>query len=656
MSSSRAQSQAHDVRNDIEEHDETTPLVRPSSSSSSTAFLRNREQRPKLILRGLVALLFLLFILLGVLLLFVPPSNKSDLPRLDSRGRLNPAHLAHGSRGGVAAENGVCSQVGVDLMQKGGSAADAAVGAALCVGTLNMFSSGIGGGGFALIRAPHSNGSASADHITVDFRETAPAAAFEEMYHHRPDLAKVGGLAVGVPGELRGLEEIWKRWGKLPWADVVQPNIDLAKEARVGRELARRLQIFGAFIRDKPEWREVFINQTTGQFLKENDTIRRSAYAETLQAVADHGSQVFYEGPIAEALVDKVQATGGIMTLDDLQDYSIETRQAIRGQWTKGRRAWTTPMPTSGSVLLQMMNVLRELGFEHYAQEYKRRLADDPASEGLWAHRLVEVMKHGFASRTRLGDPSFLNATSLLEAAKIPTRQKAHEIVSKINDDRTFPLEYYDPLFDIQEDHGTTHVSVTDSTGLSIGITSTVNLIFGSQVMDPITGVILNDEMDDTSTPGEPNAFGLRPSPYNYPQPHKRPLSSISPLIIETATGHFELLLGGAGGSHIPTSVLQTLLNLERGYNLSEAIEELRLHHQLLPSQVAVETSVVDGELVKDVRKTLVDRGHELLEMDVNFGLAVVQGVQALSGSRSGTIEEIRAASDSRKNGWAAAW
>lgn len=646
--------ESREEHGDVVVEDERTPLVSQPYAAGAD------DGRAKLILRGLVGLLFVLFAILVVLLVLVPAQPSPATPPLNSHGRLNAAHLARGSRGAVAAENGVCSDIGVDLMRKGGGAADAAIGAALCVGTLNMFSSGIGGGGFALIRAPlGGNASAAeAEHVTVDFRETAPSGAFEDMFHHRPEAAQVGGLSVAVPGELRGLEEIWRRWGKLEWRQLVEPSVALAKEARVGRELARRLAFFGSFLPDKPEWREMFQNPETGAWKKEGDVIRRPAYARTLQAVADHGSRVFYEGEIARAIVSHVQSTGGIMTLDDLREYAVEIRPAVRGLWTRGRRAWTTPMPTSGTVLLQMMNVLRLLGLERRpeipANDTDARIAND----GLWAHYLVEAMKHGSAARTRLGDPAFLNTTSLLEAARIPTLTRAKSILPRIDDDRTHPLEYYNPLFDIPEDHGTTHVSATDESGVTVGITTTVNLLFGSREMDPVTGVILNDEMDDTSTPGEPNAFGLRPSPFNYPQPRKRPLSSVSPILIEDEEGRFELLLGAAGGSRIPSSVLQALLHLDdhtAAANLSGAIEAPRLHHQLLPGEVFAETSVVDGEVEKGIREQLVERGHRVTEMDVNFGFAQVQGVQAVRGG-GGALVELRAASDSRKNGWAAAW
>ncbi|PWN29763.1 gamma-glutamyltranspeptidase [Jaminaea rosea] len=662
----------HDQRNDVVV-DEETPLLSPPTatalrrrrSSARRATFVDWGKRPQLLLRGLIGLLALLFVALLVLVFSYRgnaedsrPPSKPPLPPLDDRGRLNPPNLLEGKHGAVAAENRQCSEIGTALLQKGGSAADAAVGATLCVGVLNMFSSGIGGGGFALIRAPapeENPSQAGTEHVVIDFREQAPAAAFEEMFHGATEKAKFGGLAVGVPGELKGLEEIWRRWGKLEWEDLLQPSIQLAKEAKVGKELARRLGYFGGFMPEKKEWADIFLDAETGGFLKEGDTIRRPAYARTLEAIAQHGAQAFYEGEMAEAMVKKVQAAGGILTTEDLQDYRIEVRKAINGTWLDGRRVWTSPAPTSGPVLLGMMNLLRRLGIEEerHHEQHGSQGDKDAARRALWAHRLVEVFKHGYAARTRLGDPAYLNQSALAEIAQIPTQRRAYQLAKKVDDTRTFPIDHYAPLFDVPEDHGTTHISAVDSSGMAVGITSTVNLIFGSQVMDPETGVIFNDEMDDTSTPGTPNAFGLYPSPYNYPQPGKRPLSSMSPVVIEDAQGRFQVLLGAAGGSRIPTSVLSTLLNMDiKGMDLSQAIEAPRLHHQLLPDVVAVESTFDEYELDEGLRA----RGHQLKIDDINLGYASVQGVQARRDGKESQEVTYLASSDSRKAGWAAAY
>lgn len=644
--------------------DENSPLLPAAPSQQQHSSRRRRHSRSHLhaywssgysqwILRGLVALLSILFaVLLVLLFLYSGSSKRANPPWLDDRGRLNPPNLVRGTKGAVAAENKVCSDIGTQLLKDGGSAADAAIGATLCVGVLNMFSSGIGGGGFALVRAPEEsvstgkNRQGHAEHTVIDFRETAPHAAFEEMYHNDPQKSKVGGLAVGVPGELRGLEEIWRRWGRLQWHQLVEPSIALAYEAPMGKELARRLKFLGGFIPESPEWAEIFLDPKTGHFLEEGDPVRRPAYAQTLEAVAQNGSDAFYSGPIAESMVAKVQSEGGILTLQDLADYKIEIREALQGQWIGRQRAWTTPAPTGGPVLLAMMNLLRLLGFESETTHHPHGRPDTPEHRALWTHRLVEVFKHGYAARTRLGDPAFLNATWLEEIARIPTMARAKEILPKINDSTTYALDHYDPIFDSVEDHGTTHISAVDDEGMSVGITSTVNLIFGSQVLDPNTGVIFNDEMDDTSTPGVPNAFGLYPSPFNYPQPGKRPLSSISPVIIEDDQGNFKTLLGAAGGSRIPTSVLSSLLNMEMGMDLSQAIEAPRLHHQLLPPVVNAESTFDEAGI-----KGLVDRGHQIFTTDINLGLASVQGVQ-----RDHCSGHVRASSDSRKTGWAAAY
>ncbi|KAJ3517206.1 hypothetical protein NLJ89_g663 [Agrocybe chaxingu] len=257
-------------------------------------------------------------------------------------------------------------------------------------------------------------------------------------------------------------------------------------------------------------------------------------------------------------------------------------------------------------------------------------------------HRLVEIMKFGFAARTKVCDPAFVNSTEQID--EIATKDFAQTILPNITDDRTHPPEYYNPVFDVKVDHGTSHSSVVDKDGMAVALTSTVNLIFGSQVLDPETGILFNDEMDDFSTPGFPNAFGLWPSPYNYPEPGKRPLSSTSPTVIEHEDGSFYLSIGGSGGSRIFPAVFQVLLNLDWGLDVSAAIEYGRLHDQLYPAWVDA-----DDVYPKDILRGLEDRGHNVTVSDVNRVAAVIQAVM-----KEGDL--ISAASDSRKNGIAAGY
>lgn len=572
-----------------------------------------------------------------------PSTSPTPLPGTDPRGRRHPAILATGRKAGVATENEICSKIGMDVLLENGTAVDAAVASTLCVGVLNMFSSGIGGGGFMIVRDPTPCYSAGkpkkrecVERLTIDFRETAPSAANKTMYVGQLPRAQFGGLAVGVPGELRGLEEAHRRFGKLPWKRLVQPSVELARSSRVSKELARRLAYFGAFMLDDPVWSDIFVDPITGELKKQGDVLQRKAYSKTLQTIADFGPEAFYSGPIAQHLVNTTRSHGGILTLEDLAGYKVVVKPAISGTWL-GRKVYTTSAPTSGPILLSILNMLSLI------PEF---ITGEPTSLNM--HRFIETLKFGFGQRTELADPAYLSPDDIARIAQIPTMSEAERIVPNITDDKTHSLEYYNPKFDIINDHGTMHLSILDSNGQAIALTSTVNLIFGSRVMDQSTGVILNDEMDDTSTPGVPNAFGLAPSPFNYPEAGKRPLSSTCPTIIEK-DGQVEMVLGGSGGSRIFSSVLQTIFNFVLwGMDLSESIEAPRIHHQLLPKELSVETGYSNKTLAG-----LLGRGHQVSWIDIDLGIAEVQAI-AVGGGR-GRRKRIWAASDSRKGGVAVA-
>jgi len=276
----------------------------------------------------------------------------------------------------------------------------------------------------------------------------------------------------------------------------------------------------------------------------------------------------------------------------------------------------TTHAPTSGPVLLHMLNVLEDFDLTNH--------------NGLNVHRMIEAIKFGFAARTRICDPDFKSC----DVFKIASKEYAAQVAANITDDRTHPSEYYRPNYDIKHDHGTSHTSVVDSNGMAVSITSTINLVFGSLVMDPETGIILNDEMDDFSIPGVPNAFGLWPSPYNYPEAGKRPLSSTAPTIIENSDGSLHLVVGGAGGSRIFGSVFQVILNVDWGVDIGQAIGYARLHDQLYPP-----VCVVEEAFPSDLRDELRARGHNITM--VEHIPSIIQGVAASNGF-------IYAASDHR--------
>lgn len=540
----------------------------------------------------------------------------------------NQAFLIVAEHGAVASENKRCSDIGVEVMKDGGNAVDAAISAAFCTGVVNMFSSGIGGGGFMTVRIPPSAPNASSEVYVIDFRETAPALSNTTMFSGNPLSAKYGGLSVAVPGETRGFEEAHRRWGSLPWNRLIQPSVDLANQWTVDTELARRIQTYSRLMLGQDEWRTVFA--PNGKPLIEGQTIRRPNYARTLSVLASDGPDAFYKGPIADALVRKIKETGGIMTHADLEGYAVKVERALRGTY-RDKKVYTSRAPTSGPALLHMLNLIERFDLTNEGRS------------GLNAHRIVEAQKFGFAARTRIGDPSFaLNNSALI--AEISTKDFADLIAANLTDDRTHPVGYYNPEFDIVTDHGTSHTSAVDSQGMAVALTTTVNLVFGSQVLDPETGILLNDEMDDFSTPGFPNDFGLWPSPYNYPEPGKRPLSSIAPTIMEHGDGSFYLAIGGSGGSRIFPSLFQVILNLDWGLDVSEAIEYGRMHDQLLPMKVDV-----DDTLPNDLVDFLRDRGHNVTVKPIGRVAGIVQAVLQKEGT-------IFAASDSRKNGIAAGY
>ncbi|GAA5867528.1 hypothetical protein JCM3774_003867 [Rhodotorula dairenensis] len=607
--------------------------------------------------------------------------DMTHLPPPKAGGR-NPSYLVSGWNGAVASEERRCSEIGIDILRENGTAVDAAIATALCIGVVNSFSSGIGGGGFMVIRPPslmpaRSNNTEvvfdaraelpsaynqatnprCTEPISIDFRETAPALARPDMFtaDARPDdpewdpnrASKVGGLAIGVPGELRGFEAAYEACGGgVTWERLFRPAAQLAREFTVGKELHRRLNArwtgtddgptISEWIKDDDAFSEVFMrggkHGKRTEFLQEGDTVRREAYAWTLDKLGREGASAFYDGEIADAIVRAARTTGGILTHDDMKAYRAEVRPAEVATY-RGRKYYTGSYPSGGPILQHLLNVLD--GYGTYAEEGKT---------GLGVHRFVEALKFAFAARTNVGDPPFINNDAKL--AEIPTRKYADAVRANITDDRTHKLSYYNPQFDILEDHGTTHLSVIDRWGGAVSLTTTVNLIFGSRVMDTKTGIILNDEMDDFSTPGLPDAFGLRPSPFNYPEGGKRPLSSTSPLIMDhPSSSEVYLALGGSGGSRIFGAVAQTLLNLDWGYDLANAVEQPRVHHQLLPAYVSIEST-----FRPDLVEALQTRGHNTTLFDINLGIAEVQACMRDESGR------FFATSDSRKNGVPAAF
>ena len=526
--------------------------------------------------------------------------------------------------GAVASENGICSTIGVNHLKNGGNAVDAAIAIAFCLGVTNSYASGLGGGGFMMIRNPDGNVD------IIDMREVAPSEATAALFEQNPQLSLQGGLSVAVPGELRGLYAAYKRYGTLPWPSLVEPAIQVAQDGFiVNNQLASILKTFEKTVMKDSYFSKVFA--PNGTLLVQEDIVRMPVLAQTLRQIAYEGVNAFYEGSLANSIITTIKNHDGLMTHEDLRNYSVILRHPIRTEY-RDYRVISTPAPTSGPVLALMLNILDQF-------PRNRGSSDKPVSY----QQLVEALKYGFSRRTRLGDPDFtdFNLTSYVQNITEPSYAK--RIAYEIPLDRTFDWQHYEPDFDVTEDHGTTHISILDKNGMSVAFTSTINHLFGSQIVTN-TGIILNNHMNDFSIHGSVNNYNISPSPMNFIRPGKRPLSSACPVLLEDNEGNLRVVLGASGGARIISAVIQTIINLiDRSLTPEEAVELPRLHHQLLPNVVRLE-----HDFPEEITNFLESINHTITHLPKNV---YESSAQLLTIEGTGNDRLIRAWSDSRRVG-----
>ncbi|KAI0389139.1 gamma-glutamyltransferase [Xylariaceae sp. FL0594] len=582
----------------------------------------------------------------SLLLLLATVSSTVAIPfqQWDHDGQVVLDSASSGRRGAVACESKVCSQIGIDLIALGGNAVDAFIGTQLCVGVIGMYHSGLGGGGFSLIR------DRDGEYTVIDYRESAPAAAFQDMYQGNRNGSIFGGLAAGVPGELRGLELAHTKFGDLPWSTVVQPAADVARDGFLVtpdtiKYMEAAIQMAGwNFLVEDPSWAQDFA--PNGTLIKLGDTMYRKRYADTLQKVADNGADVFYTGEIAEATIASLQKQNGTMTLQDLAEYKAIIRPSVNITY-RGINLYSAGSPSSGVVGLSALKTLE--GYD---------AAESKADMNLTWHRFDEAMRFAYGARQSLGDPDYVTDTdiALLEQKMLDAGQAA-TIRGRILDNATQPVENYDSeKVYVTEGHGTSHIVTLDGrTGMAVSSTTTINLLFGNLIMVPETGVVLNNEMDDFSVPGRKNAFGFEPSPANFIRAGKRPLSSITPIIAEFPSsssptslsksssggskGRVKTVVGAAGGSRIISATTQVLWHVLEDHSptMRHAIAHPRLHDQLMPNEAVFEYSFDNATVA-----TLAARGHKVTW--VREGVSAVQGI--LVDGLTGVFE---AASETRQ-------
>ncbi len=514
-------------------------------------------------------------------------------------------HAAASSHGVVVSDCAIASEVGASTLQRGGNAVDAAVAVALALAVVRPEAGNLGGGGFMLIQP------ASGPANFIDFRETAPRAATSSLLldddgNYDPDRALWSGRAVGVPGTVAGLALALERFGSLEWGDLVEPARQLAKAGfLVNDRLAALFDLHRQRLARHPETRRIFLRGGLSPY-REGERFAQPELAETLALLGSHGPRAFYQGAIAERLIDTVQRTGGIIDAVDLARYTARERQPLTGTFL-GRTVVTVGPPSSGGgVLLLMLNMVEAL-------------VSEPRLPKTWPapidHVLLEIMRRAYAVRsTEFGDPDFV----AMDLNTVLSREFATRLVASIGPRATPSAQVTLPLADWQphptspEGSSTTHFAVVDLAGNAVATTTTLNASFGSGITVDGAGFLLNNEMDDfTAKRGTANLYGLVQGKRNTIEPGKRPLSSMTPVITLNEAGVPALVLGSPGGSRITTAVFQALLNTALfGMDPDAAVAAQRVHHQFLPDHVMYEPGALNARVRADLKK----RGHVIAD------------------------------------------
>ncbi|QXE22449.1 gamma-glutamyltransferase [Richelia sinica FACHB-800] len=544
----------------------------------------------------------------------------------------------------VVSAHPLATAAGLSILKKGGNAVDAAVATTFAISVVEPFSAGIGGGGFLLL---HSGKTGSIQ--ALDFRERAPLTATKNMYLDRegkvrPNASTTGYLAVATPGTVAGMYEVHRRYGKLPWPDVVKPAIALAKDGFIisNKSSWRSLSAFSIrkqAILNNLAAKQIFTRN--GEFYQPGERLIQGDLAKTLTSIAEN-PQSFYTGNIAQTIAADMAKNGGLITLADLKAYKPIWRTPVCGQFRQAR-VCSMPPPSSGGVhLLQILNMIGDTDLQAWGWHHPKAL-----------HLLTESMKRAYRDRAEyLGDPDFVKVpvSQLISPAYGQKRRQ------EINMDVATPSTDIKPGLDTrqnsliksrkfsrlpQESTETSHLNVIDADKNAVSLTFTINLGFGAAIVTPGTGIVLNNEMDDFAiAPGVPNAFGLVGNDANAIAPGKTPLSSMTPTIV-TESDRLRMVVGAPGGSTIITQVLQVILNiLTYNMDVGAAISVPRIHHQWLPDELRVEPWGLDALTLQDLSR----RGHKIKEvMPWGNGNAIV--VQ-----KNGNLE---AAADPRGEGTA---
>ncbi|PYV15078.1 MAG: gamma-glutamyltransferase [Acidobacteria bacterium] len=526
-----------------------------------------------------------------------------------------------GARGMVVSTEPRATEIGVDVLRKGGNAVDAAVAVGFALAVTHPAAGNLGGGGFMLLRMAHSG-----ETVVIDYREAAPGRASRTMYQD-PDgnvLAEeslVGYRASGVPGTVAGLALALEKYGTFKLADAVAPALALA---RAGVELSyaesesmrHDAKLLGRF----PETRRIFLRD--GDYYREGERFAQPELARSLEAIARFGPREFYEGSIARLIAADMGEHGGLIALEDLKKYRPVVRKPIEGSY-RGCAILSMPPPSSGGIgLVEMLNILEDYPLSRYGQGSSRSL-----------HLIAEAMKRAFADRAEyLGDADFVRVPVSGLISKRYAAERRATIDPFLASDAA-KLGHGQPAG--YESEQTTHFSVVDGAGNAVANTYTLNGGYGSGVTIRGTGILMNNEMDDFSArPGAPNKYGLIHGDANAIAPGKRPLSAMTPTIV-LRDGKLFLVLGSPGGPTIINTVLQTLLNvIDYRLSVQEAVDAPRVHHQWMPDRLVMESAGFSADVLDALRA----RGHAI-EFRRNIGDCHAIMIDPATGVRLGAAD-----------------
>ena len=501
----------------------------------------------------------------------------------------------------VASQHPLASQIGVDILRRGGNAVDAAIAVGIALAVVYPEAGNLGGGGFMLYR--RNDG----ETFAIDYREMAPKAATRDMYVDKDGNAikgegssTIGYRASGVPGTLAGFDLAFTKHGskKVKWRDLVEPSRVLADRGYVlTHRLANLLVNYKEHLAKYPDSNRIFLNN--GKYYKEGDLFRQPELGQTLARIAANGAAEFYSGKTAEMIAADMKANNGLITLDDLKNYKPKERTALRGSY-RGHEIITMPPPSSGGiVMLQVLNMLENHDV--------KALGHNSAAK---YHLLAESMRRSFADRAEfMADPDFAD----VPAARLIAKEYARKRAATIDLDKATASSAIGHG-DVAGSEGmdTTHFTIVDAAGNVVTNTYTINDLYGSRVTIKGTGVLMNDEMDDfAARPGKPNLFGLIQGERNKVEPMKRPLSSMTPTIVMRKDGTVWFALGARGGPRIITAVLQSVINvIDHEMNIQQAIDSPRVHQQWFPDEILYEPYGMS----RDTLNVLTSYGHKFAE------------------------------------------